>query len=54
MVSVYDGQVCLGFVLARGCKGHEAFDAKERSLGLYPNQRDAADAVSAAAGKGES
>jgi hypothetical protein len=33
MVSIYDGQRCVGFVLARGRSGFEAFDAGERSLG---------------------
>ena len=34
LVSVYDGQTCIGFLLSRGCRGIEAFDAAERSLGL--------------------
>jgi hypothetical protein len=46
MVSIYDGRECLGFVLSRGPRGFEAFTANEKSLGLYPNQRDAANAVS--------
>jgi hypothetical protein len=43
LLSVYDGhQVCIGFVLARGRQGFEAFDAAaERSLGLFET-RDAA------------
>jgi len=45
MISVYDGRTCLGFVLSRGCKGFEAFDAEERSLAVSPTQRDAANAV---------
>ena len=48
MVSVYDGRRCLGFVFARGCRGFEAFTADEKSLGLFPNQCDAANAVSTA------
>jgi len=43
MVSVYSGRDCLGFVLSRGC--NEAFATDERSFGLFPNQRDAANAV---------
>jgi hypothetical protein len=36
MVSVYDdGRDCLGFILARGRVGFEAFDRDERSLGLF-------------------
>ena len=50
MLSVYDGRQCVGWILARGKTGFEAFDAGERSLGLFDNQREAADAVSAAAG----
>jgi hypothetical protein len=45
LVSVYAGQVCLGFVLARGEAGFEAFDADEKSLGLFPTQREAAAAI---------
>ena len=47
MVSVYDGRDCLGFILARGKLGFEAFDAQERSAGIYPTQREAADALEA-------
>jgi hypothetical protein len=49
MVSVYDGRACLGFILARGRSGFEAFDREERSLGLYPAAPAAANAVCAAA-----
>jgi hypothetical protein len=45
LVSVYAGQVCLGFVLARGDAGFEAFNADEQSLGLFPTQREAAAAI---------
>ena len=46
MVSVYDGRDCIGFVLARGKVGFEAYAAAaERSLGIYPNQREAAAAI---------
>jgi hypothetical protein len=41
MLSVYDGQVCVGFVLARGLREYEAFDAGEQSLGVFAT-RDAA------------
>jgi hypothetical protein len=43
MVSVYDGQVCLGFVIARGRRGYEAFDAGERSLGVFETRAPAND-----------
>jgi hypothetical protein len=41
LLSVYDGQVCIGWVLARGVRGFEAFSAGERSLGVFES-RDAA------------
>jgi hypothetical protein len=49
MISVYNGQRCMGFVLARGKRGYEAFDTDEKSLGIFPTMQAAADAVSAAA-----
>ncbi len=42
---VYDGRQCCGFILARGKLGFEAFDRNERSLGLFPTQREAAAAL---------
>jgi len=36
---------CLGFVLGRGPAGFEAFTADERSLGLFPNEKQAANAL---------
>jgi hypothetical protein len=45
MISVCSGQVCLGFVLNRGEAGFEAFNADEKSLGLFPTQREAAAAI---------
>ena len=45
MLSVLSGTTCIGFVLARGKAGHEAFTANERSLGTFSTQREAADAV---------
>ena len=46
IMSVTDGRRTIGFVIHRGKLGAEAFTANEKSLGLYPNQRDAANAVS--------
>ena len=46
MVAVYDGRACLGHVLGRGKAGFEAFDADNRSLGIFPSQREAAAAIS--------
>jgi hypothetical protein len=50
---VYDGQQCLGHILARGRSGLEAFDREERSLGLFKTAPAAANAVfNAAAAEG--
>jgi hypothetical protein len=43
MLSVYDGRQCIGFVLARGHRGYEAFTAGERSLGVFSTQAAAVD-----------
>jgi hypothetical protein len=40
--SVYDGTRCLGHVIARGKTGWEAFDSDDKSLGVYPTQKEAA------------
>jgi hypothetical protein len=45
LVSVYSGQVCIGFVINRGAAGFEAFSADEKSLGLFQTQREAAAAI---------
>jgi hypothetical protein len=45
LVSVYDGRECVGFIIARGRLGFEAFGADQRSLGIFPNQKGAADAI---------
>jgi hypothetical protein len=45
MLSIYDGRTCVGFILARGKTGFEAFTADQRSLGIYPTQREAAAAL---------
>ena len=42
---VYDGRHCRGFILARGRSGFEAFDCDERSLGVYPTQGEAVNAI---------
>ena len=46
MSYVYDGRDCLGFILARGKLGFEAFTRDERTLGMFKTQREAADAIS--------
>jgi hypothetical protein len=45
LVSIYDGQRCLGFILARGKTGFEAFAADEQSLGLFQSQKGAVAAL---------
>jgi hypothetical protein len=48
LVSVYSDdreRHCLGHVLARGKLGFEAFDADDKSIGIYPTQGEAADAL---------
>jgi hypothetical protein len=47
-LGVYDGSVCIGYLLPRNEQGVEAYGADDASLGLYPDQKAAADAVSAA------
>jgi hypothetical protein len=42
---VYDGRQCVGFVLARGRKGHEALDREQRSLCLCKTAAAAANVV---------
>jgi hypothetical protein len=49
MLSVYNGQRCVDFVLQRGKLGQEAFTADERSLGFFKTQDEAADAISESA-----
>jgi hypothetical protein len=45
MLSVYDGQRCVGFFLPRGPDGCEAYDAGGTSIGLFPTQEAAAAAL---------
>jgi hypothetical protein len=46
MANVFDGDSrYLGAVFARGCAGFEAFDASEKSLGLFPRAKQAAGAL---------
>jgi hypothetical protein len=46
LLSVYDGRVCIGFVLPRGRLGFEAFNSLEHSQGLFGTQQEAAAALS--------
>ena len=47
MLSIYDGRQCVGFVLARGRRGYEAFTAGERSLGMFETQDGAINKIQA-------
>jgi hypothetical protein len=46
--SVYSGRECIGFLRDRGEAGCEALNASEKSLGIFPDQQAAADAISVA------
>ena len=46
LLSVFDGRECIGFIIARGKVGFEAFDSDQRSLGTFLSQREAAEAIS--------
>jgi hypothetical protein len=48
MLSVYEGRACIGFIITRGKLGFQAFSADLVSLGTFPTQREAADAISEA------
>jgi hypothetical protein len=42
LISIYDGRACVGFVLARGPRGFEAFGSDaETSLGTFKTQAQA-------------
>jgi hypothetical protein len=43
------GTVCCGHIMPRGKSGFEAFDRDDRSVGIFPTQSHAADAVTRAA-----
>jgi hypothetical protein len=49
-LAVFDGRECIGHLLPRGESGIEAYDRDDRSLGIFPNPKTAADAVSKAGG----
>jgi hypothetical protein len=42
---VYDGRQCIGHIISRGKLGFELFDAHDKSLGLFPSQKEAAAAL---------
>jgi|RhiMethySRZTD1v2_1073278.scaffolds.fasta_scaffold5268912_1 hypothetical protein len=41
----YDGRKCVGHILGRGPAGFEAFDRDDKSLGLFPTGKQAANAL---------
>lgn len=45
MVSVYAGKICVGFVLARGPRGFEAFTVDQHSIGMFPTLHEGASAA---------
>jgi hypothetical protein len=47
--SVYSVRAHLGFLLSRGKLGTEAFDADQRSLGIFPDSATAANEIERAA-----
>jgi hypothetical protein len=47
LLSVYDGQVCVGHLIRRGKAGVEAFGADDVSLGIFASETLAANAISA-------
>jgi hypothetical protein len=44
-LSIYCGQTCVGFIVARGKLGFEGFTINEESVELFPNERLTANAV---------
>jgi hypothetical protein len=48
LLSVYDGQRCIGHLIRRGKCGVEAFDVDDRPVGLYPTRKEAMQALYAA------
>jgi hypothetical protein len=52
VLCVYDGQRCIGFIIARGKTGFEG-DIDDKSIGVYPTQREAAAALRAFCDEGE-
>jgi hypothetical protein len=45
MIVVADGRTTIGFVMRRGPRGVEAYDADERSIGMFADVNAAATAV---------
>ena len=45
LVSVMNGSACAGFLISLGPRGVEAFDANEKSLGIFPDALSATAAI---------
>jgi hypothetical protein len=43
--SVFDGRECVGHIVSRGKLGVEAYDARDRSVGIFPTMPLAANAL---------
>jgi hypothetical protein len=48
-LAVFDSRTCLGHIMPRGESGIEAYDRDDRSLGVFSDQKAAADALAAKA-----
>ena len=46
-LSIYDGQRCVGHLIPRGRLGFEAYDAHDKSIGIYPDMKAAVAAIPA-------
>jgi hypothetical protein len=49
MTPIFAGTQCIGFVLARGGRGYEAFTAADKSIGTFASQREAVAAITGSA-----
>jgi hypothetical protein len=47
MISIYSGQVCVGFILRCGREGFEGLDTAGNGIGKFSTMKEAAKAVSA-------
>jgi hypothetical protein len=45
LLCVYDGQICIGFLMRRGREGVAAYDSDNHLIGLFPDQTSAAAAI---------
>ena len=45
LTPIFAHQRCVGFLVSAGPRGVEAYDANEKSLGIFPNAIEAAVAI---------